>query len=511
MYMLKRKEHLERHMQGHLEVRPHTCHVCSKAFKRKEHLNIHLAIHSGGKPLECEVCQKNFYRKDHLQKHMLTHNKHFLGDMLERLSERDGVTIKQEIEEEEDYLTPIITSVSGSVGETKIKMEVPDMEDSEGEQHVVPVPVINDSVYQKMRPFVCTICNKRYKRRDHLKVHSKTHTKKTKVCSECGLAFHFEGQLLSHINSVHIQAYKLQGDTNSIARLKIMLGNKAELLMTSNGTNLLVPRGKKTSEERPHVCRICNRRFKRKQHLKVHGNVHMRVSQPTIWCSLCNEGFYANSEFERHRCLPWERDPEAVASAGGAGGAGGANSEAKKENICSQDFVEVIEEPQEENNSIEEPEYLVRESRDVGRAGEGAEGEVADEVDLPVPRRVYVCKYCTKPFKRKDHFKIHLHIHTGIKSFFCAVCGKGFYRKDHLQKHTQVHSRTRPARRQLPDLYPISMLNKEVVPEITIHAPSNTKLRVPLQIKVPYQMVMSMDNGEQRAITIDPQASTRLQ
>lgn len=55
---------------------------------------------------------------------MLTHNKHFLGDMLERLSERDGVTIKQEIEEEEDYLTPIITSVSGSVGETKIKMEV---------------------------------------------------------------------------------------------------------------------------------------------------------------------------------------------------------------------------------------------------------------------------------------------------------------------------------------------------------------------------------------------------
>ncbi|XP_014367494.2 zinc finger protein 585A isoform X1 [Papilio machaon] len=508
---LKRKEHLERHTQEHLEVRPYSCHVCGKAFKRKEHLNIHLAIHSGGKPLECEVCQKTFYRKDHLQKHMLTHNKHFLGDMLERLAERDGVTIKQEIEEEE-FLTPIITSVSGSVGDTKIKMEIPDvMEDSEGDQPIRPVPVINDSVYQKMRPYVCNICNKRYKRRDHLKVHSKTHMKKTKVCSECGLAFHYDGQLLSHINSVHLQAYRLEGDTDGIARLKIMLGDKAQLLMASDGTDLLVPRVKKTSDERPHVCHICNRKFKRKQHLKVHGNVHMRVSQPTIWCSLCNEGFFANDQFERHKCTPWERGES---GSSGESGGGQTTHEAKKENICSQDYVEVIEEPQgQENGSMEDQEYLEpRQSNDeVGDVGETGEMGDVEEMCLPVPRRVYVCKYCTKPFKRKDHFKIHLHIHTGIKSFFCPVCGKGFYRKDHLQKHTQVHSKTRPARRRLPDLYPISMLNKEVVPEITIHAPSNTKLRVPLQIKVPYQMVMSMDNGEQRAITIDPQASTRLQ
>ncbi|KPJ02652.1 Zinc finger protein 484 [Papilio xuthus] len=511
---LKRKEHLERHTQEHLEVRPYHCNVCSKAFKRKEHLNIHLAIHSGGKPLECEVCRKTFYRKDHLQKHMLTHNKHFLGDMLERLAERDGVTIKQEMEEE--FLTPIITSVSGSVGDTKIKMEMPDvMEESECDQPIRPLPVINDSVYQKMRPYVCNICNKRYKRRDHLKVHNKTHTKKTKVCSECGLAFHYDGQLLSHINSVHLQAYRLEGDTDGIARLKIMLGDKAQLLMASDGTDMLVPRVRKTSDERPHVCHICNRKFKRKQHLKVHGNVHMRVSQPTIWCSLCNEGFYANDQFERHKCTPWERGEV------GGGGGSGATHEAKKENICSQDYVEVIEEPQNlGNGSIEDQELLVpRQSNgdvlgDVSEEGELVGAAVMGdmgEMGLPVPRRVYVCKYCTKPFKRKDHFKIHLHIHTGIKSFFCPVCGKGFYRKDHLQKHTQVHSKRRPARRRLPDLYPISVINNEVVPEITIHAPSNTKLRVPLQIKVPYQMVMSMDNGEQRAITIDPQASTRLQ
>lgn len=37
-----------------------------------------------------------------------------------------------------------------------------------------------------------------------------------------------------------------------------------------------------------------------------------------------------------------------------------------------------------------------------------------------------------------------------------------------------------------------------------MQAPSNTKLRIPLQIKVPYQMVVAMDNGEQHAVTIEP-------
>ena len=53
------------------------------------------------------------------------------------------------------------------------------------------------------------------------------------------------------------------------------------------------------------------------------------------------------------------------------------------------------------------------------------EPDGTDEAHIPTPKKVYVCKYCNKPFKRKDHYKIHLHIHTGIKSFFCPDCGKG--------------------------------------------------------------------------------------
>ncbi|CAG5032864.1 unnamed protein product [Parnassius apollo] len=515
---LKRKEHLERHTQEHMEVRPHICKVCDKAFKRKEHLNIHLSIHKGDKSLQCKVCGKTFYRKDHLQKHVQTHNRQFLGHMLDEVAEQDMITIKQEAEDDE-YLNPVITSVSGSLGETEIKMEVEESSQDESEVYnsIKPIPVIEDALYLKMRPHVCTICNKRYKRRDHLKVHSITHLKKKKVCSECGKAFHTEDQLLTHINLVHMKTYSMEGDHEGISRLKIMLGDKVDVRMLSDGTDLLVPRMKQR-DDRPHVCRICNRKFKRKQHLKVHGNVHMRLSQPTIWCSLCNEGFYTNSHFEQHQCTPWETNTDGAADDEQVYN---VPQEAKKENICSQDYVEVIDDSNPEESDVghdqlEQEEQLgpleqLGQFEQLEQLEQLEQFEDMQEPDFPVPRRVYVCKYCTKPFKRKDHFKIHLHIHTGVKSFFCEVCGKGFYRKDHLQKHTLVHNKVKPKpKKAVPDLFPISMLPKEIIPEITIHAPSNTKLRVPLQIKVPYQMVMSMENGEQRAVTIDPQANTKV-
>lgn len=70
---LKRKEHLDRHKQGHNPERPFICSVCMKGFKRKEHLNLHFVIHSGEKTHICPECGKGFYRKDHLRKHSRSH------------------------------------------------------------------------------------------------------------------------------------------------------------------------------------------------------------------------------------------------------------------------------------------------------------------------------------------------------------------------------------------------------------------------------------------------------
>ena len=63
------------------------------------------------------------------------------------------------------------------------------------------------------------------------------------------------------------------------------------MFLQDDTQSLLVPR-KKTSESRPHECPICHSKFKRKQHLKVHSNVHSKniTTANTIWCSMCSEG-----------------------------------------------------------------------------------------------------------------------------------------------------------------------------------------------------------------------------
>ncbi|XP_063533737.1 gastrula zinc finger protein XlCGF46.1-like isoform X2 [Cydia strobilella] len=441
---LKRKEHLDRHTLEHKEVRPHICPDCGKGFKRKEHLNIHRTIHSGEKNHICPLCDKSFYRKDHLQKHLQTHNKMFIEQNIYPVSDQELLGIKQEVtdEEQDEVMTEIPDSGLGQPADPE-------------------------------RPHICPICHKGFKRKDHLKLHSVSHLARDKLCPHCGKAFRTDDQLHNHM----ITHVKLDSPASEEPYLM-------EDEDVQEEDSLLIPRvsmqeGEQTyysaEDERPHSCKLCGRRFKRKQHLKVHANVHARNQPPTIWCSICSEGFFNNSQFESHECMG--ADPEETPT----------NQE---NSYPAQDNVEIMNIP----IVTEEPE----------------------SPGLPVPRRVFVCKYCGKPFKRKDHYRIHLHVHTGVKSFFCEDCGKGFYRKDHLQKHSQVHTRARPhrspprkPRKEMPELFPIHMLKKpdtraSVKPEITITAPSNTKLRVPLQMKVPYQVVTSLDNGERRVTTVDP-------
>lgn len=472
---LKRKEHLDRHTAEHQEMRPHICTECGKGFKRKEHLNIHFTIHTGFKSQECLICKKSFYRKDHLQKHLQTHNKLFIEQNIIPLSDQE-LDIKEEIIDDDVERVDV-----GIQDDTNLMME--------------PSYI---KIENSERPYLCLVCNKTYKRKDHLKLHSMTHTKKDKVCSECGKAFHREQQLLVHMNT-HLNSFPHEPDDAEFDEQGEIILDETQLPVVGAPT----PK----SEVRNHECHICHKRFKRKQHLKVHANVHRKDmpsdpnSEFTVWCSNCNEGFRTNPEFESHPCMASHLETnvkiesiqaDMMEYAEGDGDEANPPQEAKKENKYPMEFVEV----------------------DLGNPDESQYTMIKDECSLPVPQRVYVCKYCSKPFKRKDHYKIHLHIHTGIKSFFCPDCGKGFYRKDHMQKHVQVHTKTKlKPKRSVPELLRISNINmiipkpevkQEVKPEITIHAPSSAKLRVPLQIKVPYQMVMSTDSGEQCAVTINP-------
>lgn len=58
--------------------------------------------------------------------------------------------------------------------------------------------------------------------------------------------------------------------------------------------------------------------------------------------------------------------------------------------------------------------------------------------------RKYICEVCTKPFKCKQHLKIHSVVHTDLKLFPCHECIKAFKLKCQLVDHLKIHSDLKP-------------------------------------------------------------------
>ena len=52
---------------------------------------------------------------------------------------------------------------------------------------------------------------------------------------------------------------------------------------------------------------------------------------------------------------------------------------------------------------------------------------------------------CGRLFKRHEHLKRHILIHTRERTYQCPICRKRFYRSDSLNQHTCIHARSSEA------------------------------------------------------------------
>lgn len=448
------KEKMEHHLCMHNNEFKYLCGICGTGLKRREHLERHTLEHQQVRPHVCVDCGKAFKRKEHLNIHKTIHNsektevcsvcfrsfhrKDHLNKHMQthnkKLGNIEGILSQENMSQnnqqnESDVLEPIL----------KIQENLKDF----SFLHLLGLSPKNKSA-DPSRPFQCVLCLKTYKRKDHLKLHSLSHLKKQNVCPDCGKAFTNESQLKSHQRLVHqiVETnVKIEpcSDDDEEPNLQIV-----EDCAPINADEA----------HRPHECATCHKRFKRKQQLTNHEKTHSKMH---VFCEGC-QTVYPKSEVDAHTCsLSIDIQPES---------------------------------PRVIKTEIEEPMVLEEE---VGPALSAPMSFRSWADSIPTPQKVYVCKVCTKPFRRKDHYKIHLNIHTGVKSFFCPDCGKGFYRKDHLQKHTQVHVKEqarKKALRPLPELKPIHTAPKKLRPEITITASPKANLDG-LQIKVPYKVVTS--------------------
>ncbi|OBS82376.1 hypothetical protein A6R68_23636, partial [Neotoma lepida] len=78
------KKNLNRHIRGHMGIRPFQCTVCLKTFTAKSTLQDHLNIHSGDRPYKCHCCDMDFKHKSALKKHLTSVHGRSSGEKLSR-------------------------------------------------------------------------------------------------------------------------------------------------------------------------------------------------------------------------------------------------------------------------------------------------------------------------------------------------------------------------------------------------------------------------------------------
>jgi len=134
------------------------------------------------------------------------------------------------------------------------------------------------------RPYLCTVCDKRFAAKQHLKQHKQTHNvDKVYSCTQCEKRFATQRYLRQHMN-VHSSKYKCTECEKCFGRYQ------------------------HTDEftwERNHICVQCvKKRFTTKRNLKCHKQI--RTGALLFSCTLCKKRFstkhYLNKHINVHSC-----------------------------------------------------------------------------------------------------------------------------------------------------------------------------------------------------------------
>ena len=150
---------MDTHIQEnpHLQEKPFSCKLCSKAFYRLSHLTQHEAAHSDVKRYQCPHCNYSYHWKNDLTRHMNTHMKRYECPHCEFRSHLKGNLIRH----------------------------------------------LNTHNRQE-KSFACKVCSKTFSENMNLKRHDVTHSDvKRYECPHCEFRSHWKGNLTLHMNAKH--------------------------------------------------------------------------------------------------------------------------------------------------------------------------------------------------------------------------------------------------------------------------------------------------------------------
>ncbi|XP_041818336.1 histone-lysine N-methyltransferase PRDM9-like [Chelmon rostratus] len=226
-------------------VKSNTCGDCGKIFKQIPHLRRHkLCVHSNKRPYCCPQCRRSFSQASGLIRHQLVHRKQavmketdIVPNQSTILSEKtESSTLTSELLNAAD---PDVTEETREMNASETLQEAMDVTETEntsaGEAETCQsnCPDCGKSftneaslkkhkvtVHDRLRPYVCTVCQKCFGQYSDLTRHLQRHQKQGKrgesmdqapeeatsmpfSCAECSLAFPSVDTLQLHISEHH--------------------------------------------------------------------------------------------------------------------------------------------------------------------------------------------------------------------------------------------------------------------------------------------------------------------
>ncbi|KAM9838056.1 histone-lysine N-methyltransferase PRDM9 [Aulostomus maculatus] len=514
-------------------VKSKTCSDCGKTFKQIPHLRRHkLCVHSNKRPYCCPQCRRSFSQASGLIRHQQVHRKHVVIKETNMVSNQDEIPSEQsasltlrsevcntadaatteestetkELSKTEEEVKDVTDCEKNAAGETEAASQELDVESCSCSEcgksflNETALKKHKEWVHDKLRPYVCAVCQKCFGQFNDLTRHLLSHQKQSKElpnpvleepetmpfsCAKCSLAFSSVDALQQHISESHSEnqeedteddhsrdpdfipqlsvaetVQKLQRPQRRGARSKIYAITK--LIAPKRRTNICKKpltgpaETKKSCDEadKPAVrhgkltkwfsCNHCKQTYGNPDDLKAHT---CALRQHT--CSQCGASFKKSGFLKRHELMVHVNAKSySCERCGKVFSTSSKLKQHQKGNTCKKyhctselfscSFCQF---------SFTMKSYLIKHIRrhhPIEYVSLNDSGGLKDQLEQEESENEYTCPHCGKTYASAKAFKTHICFQQLKVLYVCTDCGKGFSNHYSLKQHQRIHTGEKP-------------------------------------------------------------------